>query len=146
MAYIDNVHNKTQLSATVTSFDTSSTSPTPIIDDNSNPVSVSITGNGGEIEVGFVGFQNGAASSLLAHGVSGIETTGAILFYRDGTLVCSYNFGIQTNLSIHITTFPSNLKFVDRGASIGPHVYTAKISVDNNDAAVVNIQLYAKQL
>lgn len=124
------------------SFGLSVGSPSPILDQSSNPLSSTVICNGGDVEVGLQDDGSGGIGRIVFECTNPVNTWPQIhiLFYRDGTLIST-----QAHMSGANTQFntgaapPSSFRFIDT-PPVGTHVYTVQAYEQNQDGGTGNAQ------
>ena len=130
------------------STNTFSTSLQPILDLSSNPLTVAVYCNGGDVEVGMINDNSGSTGSFTID-QSPSDSGMTVNIYRDGTIVYSEINYLQNNVSIEIHQEPVNqFRFIDT-PTVGMHTYTIQVLLSNNPRSqntVQYAQLYARPM
>lgn len=130
------------------STNTFSTSLQPILDLSSNPLTVTVNCDGGDVEVGMINDNSGNTGSF---GVDQSPTDSGITvnIYRDAGLIYSELNYMQNNVTIEIHQEPVNqFRFIDTPTP-GSHTYTVQVVLSNaprTQNTVSYSQLYARPL
>lgn len=120
----------------------------PVTDPSGNPLTCSITTNGGDVEVGLQGdgTDQGSSSGTVISDSTPTDSFTIVYFYRDGNLIAAQSQYMQNNIAIEIHGVPASAyKYIDSPPP-GNHVYTVQIvgGVNRGDQQISYAVLYAK--
>jgi len=131
-----------------------STSESPIVDTSSNPLTVTVETNGGDVLVGLQDDGSGGSGYLYVENTPNTNSwpTIKIFFYRDGTLISTQQGMSGANATFNTSNWPgSAFHFIDANPPAGSHTYTVQAQAYDQDggtpsSAAYYITLFAKNI
>lgn len=118
----------------------------PVTDVNGNPLSVTVTTTGGDVDIGLMPDGIAGNTGYIISDSTPTDSSAYVFFFRDGIQIAAQLMYIQNNITIEIHATPSSTyRFIDSPPA-GSHTYTVQVvgSANRGDQAVVDTLLYAR--